>query len=329
VHDLRRKISIASVERLDHPAPMRTQTSHTKPTRTGPTPPERRVPSSRSPAPSLTVLLELCRHVDSDPTARHDLRALARRAHLSPFQLHRLFKSFLGITPRDYVEHVRVHELKRRLRGGASVTDAIYDAGFEASSTVYGRLDVHLGMTPRSYGRGGRNERISFAFGTTPLGRVLIGATDRGICYLQLGDSEGELLAALLAEYPSATVTPSPPRKDGQLAAWMRALNAHLAGAEPRAALPLDVKGTAFQQRVWKFLRTIPRGTVTSYADVARGIGAPNAVRAAASACARNRIAVLIPCHRVIRGDGELGGYRWGLPRKRRLLALEAGTTPK
>jgi AraC family transcriptional regulator of adaptative response/methylated-DNA-[protein]-cysteine methyltransferase len=239
-----------------------------------------------------------------------------------------MFKSFLGITPRDYVEQVRVRELKRRLRDGASVTDAIYGAGFEASSTVYGRLDVHLGMTPRSYGRGGRDEHISFAFGRTPLGCVLIGATRRGICYLQLGDSEGELLAQLTAEYPSATVTPSPLRKDGQLGAWMTALNAHLTGAALPAALPLDLKGTVFQQRVWKFLRTIPRGTVTSYADVARGIGAPNAIRAAASACAKNKIAVLVPCHRVIRGDGELGGYRWGLPRKRRLLALERDATP-
>jgi AraC family transcriptional regulator of adaptative response/methylated-DNA-[protein]-cysteine methyltransferase len=279
----------------------------------------------RTAAPAIDTLLAVCRRVDADPAARHDLKALASRAGASPFQLHRLFKSFLGITPREYVEHARMRALKRGLRSGSSVTSAIYDAGFESSSAVYGRLNVHLGMTPRSYGRGGRDVEISFAFGRTPLGHVLIGATDRGICYLQLGDSEGELLAQLVAEYPNATVTPSPAGSASELSRWMTALNAHLEGGQPAVALPLDLRGTAFQQRVWKFLRKIPPGTTTSYADVARGIGAPAAVRAAASACARNRIAVLIPCHRVLRGDGTLGGYRWGLARKRRLLDIEAG----
>jgi AraC family transcriptional regulator of adaptative response/methylated-DNA-[protein]-cysteine methyltransferase len=268
-------------------------------------------------------LLDVCRHVDTDPTARHDLKALGRRARLSAFQLHRLFKSFLGITPREYVEQARVQELKRRLRTDSSVTNAIYDAGFESSSAVYGRLNVHLGMTPRSYRRGGANEAISFAFGTTPLGHVLIGATDRGVCYLQFGDSQGELLEQLVAEYPNASVAPSLAGSGPEFAAWMKALNAQLKGKPAPAELPLDIQGTAFQKRVWEFLRTIPYGTVTSYTEVARGIGAPKSVRAAASACARNEIGVLIPCHRVLRGSGELGGYRWGLPRKRRLLAVE------
>lgn len=274
--------------------------------------------------PTIAKLLEVCRHVEADPAARHDLSALGRRAGLSKFQLHRLFKSFLGITPREYVEQARVRELKRRLRAGASATSAIYDAGFESSSAVYGRLHVHLGMTPRSYRQGGEDVAISFAFGTTPLGHVLIGATDRGICYLQFGDSQGELLEQLMAEYPNAAVTPSTASAGPEFAAWMTALNAHLEGEPAAAALPLDVRGTAFQKRVWEFLRTIPYGSVTSYAEVARGIGAPSAVRAAASACARNRIGVLIPCHRVLRGSGELGGYRWGVPRKRRLLEVEA-----
>jgi len=271
----------------------------------------------------VATLIDVCRHVDADPTGRHDLKALGRRARMSAFQLHRLFKSLLGITPREYVEQARVRQLKQRLRSDASVTSAIYDAGFESSSAVYGRLDVHLGMTPRSYGRGGADEAISFAFGTTPLGHVLIGATDRGICYLQFGDSQGELLEQLAAEFPNAEVTASPAGSGPEFADWMRALNAHLTGKPMRAELPLDIRGTAFQKRVWEFLRTIPYGAVTSYTEVARGIGAPQAVRAAASACARNRIGVLIPCHRVLRGTGELGGYRWGLPRKRRLLEIE------
>jgi AraC family transcriptional regulator of adaptative response/methylated-DNA-[protein]-cysteine methyltransferase len=274
--------------------------------------------------PTIAKLLDVCRHVEAHPSSRHDLKALGQRAGLSKFQLHRLFKSFLGITPREYVEQARVRELKRRLRAGASATSAIYDAGFESSSAVYGRLHVHLGMTPRSYRQGGEDVTISFAFGATPLGRVLIGATDRGICYLQFGDSQPELLEQLLAEYPNAVVTPSTASAGPEFAAWMTALNAHLEGEPATAELPLDVRGTAFQKRVWEFLRTIPYGNVTSYADVARGIGAPRAVRAAASACARNRIGVLIPCHRVVRGSGELGGYRWGVPRKRRLLEVEA-----
>jgi AraC family transcriptional regulator of adaptative response/methylated-DNA-[protein]-cysteine methyltransferase len=283
----------------------------------------RRSTKTRAPSSALATLLDVRRHVDADPSARHDLKALGRRAGMSPFQLHRLFKSFLGVTPREYVEQARVRELKRRLRAGSSVTDAIYDAGFESSSAVYGRLDVHLGMTPKSYRRGGANEAISFAFGTTMLGHVLIGATDRGICYLQFGDSQGELLEQLAAEYPNASVTPSAAASGPEFAAWMRALNAHLEGKPATAALPLDIQGTAFQKRVWEFLRTIPYGATTSYAQVARGIGAPGSVRAAAGACARNKIGVLIPCHRVLRGDGDLAGYRWGLPRKRRLLAIE------
>ncbi len=283
----------------------------------------RRTTKDHTPASSLTTLLAVCRHVDGNPTARHDLKALGRRAGLSTFQLHRLFKSFLGITPREYVEQARVQELKRRLRSGSSVTNAIYDAGFESSSAVYGRLNVHLGMTPRSYRRGGANEAISFAFGATLLGHVLIGATDRGICYLQFGDSQGELLEQLAAEYPNASVAPSPAGSGPEFAAWMQALNAHLEGKPSTAELPLDIRGTAFQKRVWEFLRTIPYGEKTSYTEVARGIGAPRSVRAAASACARNAVSVLIPCHRVLRSGGELGGYRWGLPRKRRLLEME------
>lgn len=285
--------------------------------------------SARASDSSLEKLIEVCRYVEAHPTAPHKLSALGKRAGLSPFHLHRLFKSFLEITPREYVEQVRMRELKRRLRSASSVTDAIYDAGFESSSAVYGRLDLYLGMTPKAYRHGGKEVEISFAFGNTALGKVLIGATDRGVCYLQFGDSEHELLDQLVREYPNATVTRSAAPSGGQYEEWMSALNEHLAGRRATRELPLDVEGTAFQKRVWSFLRTIPYGSVISYADVARGVGAPNAVRAVASACARNRIGVLIPCHRVIRGTGELGGYRWGLPRKRALIDLESGTTAR
>jgi AraC family transcriptional regulator, regulatory protein of adaptative response / methylated-DNA-[protein]-cysteine methyltransferase len=273
-------------------------------------------------APVLSKLLEICRHIERDPTGTHTLSALSRRAHISQFHLHRLFKAFLHVTPREYVEQVRLAALKRRLRSAPSVTDAIYDSGFESNSAVYGRLDAHLGMTPRKYRLGGRGVDISFAFGDTVLGKVLIGATDVGVCYLQFGDSERELLEQLANEYPQAIVTPSASASSEQFAAWIAALNANIAGKSSRA-VPIDVQGTAFQKRVWEFLRNIPPGDVVSYAEVARGVKAPKAVRAAASACASNKIGVLIPCHRVIRGNGELGGYRWGLPRKRYLIDME------
>jgi len=278
--------------------------------------------------PVLSKLLEVCRYVEAHPTAAHTLTALSKRAGISQFHMHRLFKAFLQVTPREYVEQVRVAALKDRLRSAPSVTDAIYDSGFESSSAVYGRLDAHLGMTPKKYRQGGTGVDISFAFGATSLGKVLIGATDRGVCYLQFGDSERELLEQLMGEYPNATISPSTALDNRQFATWMSVLNANLTGKKVKASLPLDIQGTAFQKRVWEFLRTIPKGEVVSYAEVAQGIGSPKAIRAAATACASNRIGVLIPCHRVIRGTGELGGYRWGLARKRTLIDMERRNKP-
>ncbi|HYM34930.1 MAG TPA: methylated-DNA--[protein]-cysteine S-methyltransferase, partial [Steroidobacteraceae bacterium] len=280
-------------------------------------------PDTAITTPTLAMLLDVCRHIENNPTASYSLSALSKRASISQFQLHRLFRAFLHVTPKGYIEQVRLRALKRQLRSASSVTDAIYDSGFESSSAVYGRLDAHLGMTPRKYRSGGAGVDISFAFGATALGKVLIGATDRGICYLQFGDSERELIEQLASEYPNATVTPSPATASEQFNSWMNALNTNLAGKKSKTELPLDIQGTAFQKRVWEFLRTIPSGEVVSYGEVAEAVGAPKAVRAAASACANNRIGVLIPCHRVIRGNGELGGYRWGLPRKRTLIDME------
>lgn len=277
-------------------------------------------PDRKGTQETLTTLLDLCHHVERHPDQAHSLTSLAKRSGLSQFQVHRLFKRLLRITPRSYIEQVRLRGLKRRLRAAASVTEAIYDAGFESSSAVYGRMDAHLGMTPQRYRAGGEGVAISFAFGKSALGLTLIGATDRGVCYLQFGDSERELLEQLSQEYPKAVIEPSPADGSSEFAAWMRELNARIEGARAAQDLPLDVQGTAFQKRVWDFLQTIPAGRVLSYGEVAEGIGQPRAVRAVASACARNHIGVLIPCHRVIRGNGELGGYRWGLSRKRALI---------
>lgn len=276
--------------------------------------------------PAVATVLDLCRYIEGRIDAPPSLAELGERAGMSSFQVHRLFKRLLAITPKQYVEALRLGHVKRHLRRSASVTDAIYDAGLGSSSRLYEHVDSRLGMTPKQYRRGGEGIAISYATGATPLGLAMIGATDRGICFLQFGDDEAQLLQQLRKEYPGASIAAMDAAAQAQFDAWMRALNAHLEGHSLATELPLDVRGTAFQKRVWSYLQTIPYGDVVSYAEVARAIGAPAATRAVAGACAHNRIGVLIPCHRVIRGDGGLGGYRWGLPRKRSLIDLERRT---
>jgi AraC family transcriptional regulator, regulatory protein of adaptative response / methylated-DNA-[protein]-cysteine methyltransferase len=251
------------------------------------------------------------------------LAQLASAVGLSPFHLQRRFKAAVGLTPKEFHDAERVRRLKRGLKSASSVTAAIYDAGFGSSSRVYERIDTRLGMTPLEYRRGGRGLAISHASAETPLGLVMIGATDRGICFLQFGTSARALERQLRAEYPEARHAPMAKAQAAAFDAWMHALAAYLEGATTALDLPLDVRGTAFQMRVWRYLQTIPHGDVQSYAEVARGIGRPTAARAVARACATNTIALAIPCHRVIRGDGGLGGYRWGLARKRSLIDRE------
>jgi len=203
------------------------------------------------------------------------------------------------------------------------VSDAIYQAGFGSGSRVYEKADGQLGMTPSEYRSGGKGLTISYASGRTPLGLLMIGATDRGICFLQFGDNDRALQEELRRQFPAAVVQPMPATHAEQFESWMAALNRHLRGLEPRLDLPLDVRGTAFQQRVWRALRAIPAGATVSYADLAAKIGSPKAVRAVAQACAANPLAVAIPCHRVVKHDGSLSGYRWGVERKRKLLERE------
>lgn len=265
---------------------------------------------------------ELITHNAEQPLA---LKQLAAAVGLSPFHFQRSFKAIVGLTPKEFHDAERVRVLKAGLKSGRSVTDAIYDAGFGSSSRVYERADTRLGMTPLQYRQGGRGLVISHATSKTPLGLLMIGATDRGICFIQFGDSERKLEQQLVAEYPEASHAPMPEAQAATFDAWMRALAAYLEGSAVSLDLPLDVRGTAFQMRVWRYLQTIPHGDVQSYTEVARGIGQPRAVRAVAQACASNTIALAIPCHRVIRGNGELGGYRWGLARKRTLIDRERG----
>jgi AraC family transcriptional regulator of adaptative response/methylated-DNA-[protein]-cysteine methyltransferase len=266
---------------------------------------------------------DLCRYIEAHPDEAPGLKELAARAGISRFHFQRSFKAIAGVTPKEYVEACRVRKLKGSLRESKDVTEAVYDAGFGSSSRVYERADTRLGMTPMQYRRGGQGVAITYASAMTPLGILMIGATDRGICFVQFGQSEEELGAGLRREYPQAQIAPMTKPHAPEFEKWIAALTKHLAGNQPRLDLPLDIRATAFQMRVWNYLQSSPYGEVQSYGEVAAGIGKASAVRAVARACASNTVALAIPCHRVIRGTGELGGYRWGLERKRALIDLE------
>ncbi len=277
---------------------------------------------------------DLCRYIEehagvTDSAGRIDLAALAARAGLSRFHLQRRFKAVAGVTPREYAEACRMRRLKSELRQSEDVTAAVYAAGFGSSSRVYERADTRLGMTPNQYRKGGEGMAISYACSPTPLGLMMLGATDRGLCFLQFGESEEALAAALHGEYPAAQIAPMSEERGEEFGQWMEQLRQHLEGLRPRLDLPLDIRATAFQIRVWNYLQGIPYGQVRSYAEVAAGIGSPTAARAVARACASNAVALVIPCHRVIRGSGEPGGYRWGLDRKEALLGREGARTAR
>jgi AraC family transcriptional regulator of adaptative response/methylated-DNA-[protein]-cysteine methyltransferase len=242
------------------------------------------------------------------------LETLAAEAGMSRFHFQRTFKAEVGMSPREYQDAFRMARLKKSLRESHGVADAVYEAGFGSSSRVYERADGKLGMTPGEYRAGGRGVEISYAAFPTALGDMLIGATDRGICFLAFGVGVEELRR----EFPAATLREAKPAE--QLQEWGKRI-----GEFVRGDFPVTLSGTAFQMKVWEFLRGIPRGETRTYAEVAAGIGHASAVRAVASACAANRVAVLVPCHRVIRGDGAMGGYRWGVERKQALLAREKG----
>ena len=271
------------------------------------------------------AIADLCRYIEQHCEERLDLANLAARAGLSRFHLQRTFKAAVGVTPKQYLEAHRVGKLKKELRQAKDVTSAVYEAGFGSSSRVYERADSRLGMTPKQYRKGGGGVTIAYALLDSPVGLTMMGATDRGICFVQFGETKEQLLEALRREYPSATVEASADPSAPEFRQWMEALSAHLAGGRPALDLPLDIQATAFQMRVWDYLRSIPSGKVQSYGEVAAGIGQPTAVRAVARACSANRVALLIPCHRVIRGTGEAGGYLWGLERKQALLDRELG----
>jgi AraC family transcriptional regulator of adaptative response/methylated-DNA-[protein]-cysteine methyltransferase len=254
-------------------------------------------------------------NVDGHPS----LATLAARMGGSPYHLQRNFKRIVGVTPRAYADACRLRRVKQRLRAGGNVTGAMFDAGYGSSSRFYERAAPKLGMPPRQYQRGGSGMSIHYAIVDSPLGRLLVAATRRGVCAVAMGDSDEALEAGLRSEYPSAEIATD----RGSLGRWIRQILAHLAGRRPRLDLPIDVQATAFQWQVWTALAAIPRGETRSYSDVAAAIGRPRAVRAVARACASNPVALAIPCHRVLPSSGATGGYRWGSPRKKALLDRE------
>jgi AraC family transcriptional regulator of adaptative response/methylated-DNA-[protein]-cysteine methyltransferase len=274
--------------------------------------------------PEARAMQMVCAEIEKQQGENVSLATLARIAGLSPYHLQRTFKRIVGVSPKKYAEACRLRRFKSGLRRAGNVTTALYEAGYGSASRVYEHSDARLGMTPGEYRDGGAGVAISYAVTETRLGLLLIAATDRGICLVHFGESGDMLLHALQEEFPSAQITPMRKPYAAGFTAWMTALNRHLSGLEPAPRLPLDVRAaTAFQMKVWKYLQSIPAGETRTYAQVAAAIGKPRAHRAVASACARNKIALLIPCHRVIRQGGALGGYRWNLSRKRQLLEME------
>ena len=273
--------------------------------------------------PNLEKFIALARFVADRADEPLRLETLAARVHLSPSRMQRVFKSIFGVSPKKFQQAARSDRFKQLLRDGADIGEAIYAAGYSSTSRVYGQAMYNIGMTPKRYRAGGEGESLTWACRESVLGPILMAATDRGVCFAQFGDDCESLLQQLRQEFPRAELQRYAHRTSSQLDRWIDALNAHIQNGQPRPEVPLDLRGTAFQIKVWEFLLSLQDGDVISYAELARAIDKPRAVRAAASACGANRVAVLVPCHRILRGDGGLGGYRWGLERKRALLDAE------
>jgi AraC family transcriptional regulator, regulatory protein of adaptative response / methylated-DNA-[protein]-cysteine methyltransferase len=274
-------------------------------------------------AMELSTRVELveraCRLIETAVDAPPSLEELGKALSISPFHLHRLFKSVTGLTPYQYAAGHKLKKFKERVKQGDDLTTALYEAGYGSSSRLYENAASRLGMTPASYQRGGQGKQIVYVIVDTPLGKMLVAATPQGICSVCFGVDHAQLLGRLKNEYPAAEIQ----HNDQALTEWVTALLQNLAGNQPHLALPLDLQATAFQLRVWEELRRIPYGETRTYTEVACAIGKPKAVRAVANACGANPTVLVTPCHRVVRSDGTLGGYRYGVERKQALLEKE------
>jgi AraC family transcriptional regulator of adaptative response/methylated-DNA-[protein]-cysteine methyltransferase len=270
--------------------------------------------------PQVEMVQQVCRMIEANDGAPITLEVLSDKVGVSSFHLQRTFKNIIGMSPSEYAQTRRMNHFKQSVQAGEKITNAIYDAGFGSSSRLYELASSQLGMTPATYGKGGRGAVIRYAIGDSPLGRLLVAATERGVCSVRLGDSDDALTTELRQEFNAAEIL----LDESSLRSALAAVVDHLNDKTPRIDLPLDIRATAFQRQVWEQLQKIPVGETYSYTQVARDIGQEKAVRAVARACATNPVALVIPCHRVIREDKGLGGYRWGLDRKKKLLEREA-----
>ena len=269
------------------------------------------------PDPHVEMIQKVCRFIENHLDQNVTLPMLGKELGLSPFYLQRTFKEVIGITPKAYADACRLQLLKRGLQEDQPVTRAMYDAGYGSSSRLYEGAGSKLGMTPAAYRKRGSGMQIRYSIGESPAGKLLVAVTERGLCSVQFGDSEHELKARLREEFAAAELSEQDPSE--ALGALLR----HLNGSPLTDKLPLDIRATAFQRRVWEHLQSIPYGQTKSYSEVAKAIGQPKATRAVARACASNPVALAIPCHRVVHNDGSLGGYRWGIARKKALLERE------
>jgi AraC family transcriptional regulator of adaptative response/methylated-DNA-[protein]-cysteine methyltransferase len=285
--------------------------------------PSRRLAADRTSAAArhAEMAARACRRIESADTLP-PLQALADEAGLSTYHFHRVFKAVTGLTPKGYAEAHRKRKVRVELDGAGSVTDAIYAAGFNSNSRFYESAHTMLGMTPTAYRAGGANAEIRFAVGQCSLGAILVAQSGRGVCAILMGDDPDQLTRELQDKFPSAELIGGDAEFEQLVARVVGLIEAPALGLD----LPLDVRGTAFQERVWQALRQIPVGATATYAEIAARIGAPTSMRAVAQACGANLIAVAIPCHRVVRSDGGISGYRWGVPRKRALLERETAT---
>jgi AraC family transcriptional regulator of adaptative response/methylated-DNA-[protein]-cysteine methyltransferase len=273
--------------------------------------------------PRVLLARGACRLIEQHLEEPLTLTDLGTQLGVSPAHLQRVFKKVTGISPRQYADARRLGRLKELLRERPTVTTAMLESGYGSSRGLYERASTQLGMTPGEYRKGGRGMALRYTLADCPLGRLLLAATERGVSAVYLGDADDYLEAALRKEYPAADIE----RDDAVLRGWLEELLEHLRGERPHLRLPLDVQATAFQWRVWQELQKIPYGRTRTYRAVAEALGRPTAARAVARACATNPVSVVIPCHRVVREDGDLGGYRWGLSRKRALLDREQQST--
>lgn len=269
--------------------------------------------------PQAHLLTQACDYLDSNLESRVGLDMLGKFVGLSAFHTQRLFRKYLGISPRQYQQARRMEHFRQNLPASDSVTTAMYDAGFGSSSRLYETSTEQLGMSPTEYRRGGKGVTIRFTIADSPMGKMLVATTDAGICAIAFGSLESELEDELANKFPESNRQ----RDDAKLGSAVKQILGQMAEHPVALELPLDVRATAFQRRVWEALRRIPRGETRTYAEVAKEIGQPAAVRAVARACATNPVAVVVPCHRVIGSDGKLTGYRWGVERKKKLLELE------